>query len=71
MTTPLLRRIRAGERPARSRRVIDETTLREAGAILSDIGARGEVAVLFVSQIRHCIFTNCIQVIGVLCTDER
>ncbi|HEX2839111.1 MAG TPA: histidinol dehydrogenase [Phycisphaerales bacterium] len=46
MTTPLLRLVRPDQHPVRVRRAIDVATLREAGAILSDIDARGDAAVL-------------------------
>jgi len=46
VTTPLLRQARPDERPALSRRGIDDVTIREAGAILRDIDARGDAAVL-------------------------
>jgi phosphoribosyl-ATP pyrophosphohydrolase/phosphoribosyl-AMP cyclohydrolase/histidinol dehydrogenase len=45
-TNPQLRRLRPGDLAMRARRVIDETTLREAGAILADIDARGDAAVI-------------------------
>lgn len=45
-TNRLLRRLRPGDLAMRARRVIDETTLREAGAILADIDARGDAAVI-------------------------
>ncbi len=45
-TNRLLRRLRPGDLAMRARRVIDETTLREAGAIVADIDARGDAAVI-------------------------